>query len=45
MTFAELVQKVRDYTEVGSTVLTDAIVQSMIRETNGRTGTMVSILR
>ncbi len=36
MTFAELVQKVRDYTEVGSTVLTDAIVQSMIRDAEQR---------
>tara|TARA_R100001460_G_scaffold55440_2_gene94805 strand:- start:120 stop:809 length:690 start_codon:yes stop_codon:yes gene_type:complete len=36
MTFAELVQKVRDYTEVGSSVLTDAIVQSMIRDAEQR---------
>ena len=32
MTFAELLQKVRDYTEVGSSVLTDSILQSMIRD-------------
>ena len=32
MTFAELLQKVRDYTEVGSSVLTDSIIQSMIRD-------------
>ena len=32
MTFAELLQKVRDYTEVDSTVLTDTIVQGMIRD-------------
>tara|TARA_Y100000593_G_scaffold54865_1_gene102536 strand:+ start:2300 stop:2989 length:690 start_codon:yes stop_codon:yes gene_type:complete len=32
MTFAELLQKVRDYTEVGSAVLTDSILQSMIRD-------------
>ncbi len=32
MTFAELVQKVRDYTEVDSTVLTDSIIGSMIRD-------------
>ena len=32
MTFAELVQKVRDYTEVDSTVLSDSIVGSMIRD-------------
>jgi hypothetical protein len=32
MTFAELLQKVRDYTEVGSSVLSDSILQSMIRD-------------
>ena len=32
MTFAELLQKVRDYTEVGNSVLTDSILQSMIRD-------------
>jgi len=32
MTYAELLQKVRDYTEVDSTVLTDTIVQGMIRD-------------
>ena len=32
MTYAELVQKVRDYTEVGSSVLTDSIIESMIRD-------------
>jgi len=32
MTYAELLQKVRDYTEVGSTVLTDSIIQGMIRD-------------
>ncbi|WP_293316270.1 hypothetical protein [Phenylobacterium sp.] len=32
MTYAELLQKVRDYTEVGSSVLTDSIIQSMIRD-------------
>ena len=32
MTYAELLQKVRDYTEVDSAVLTDAIVQGMIRD-------------
>ncbi len=36
MTFAELLQKVRDYTEVGSTVLTDSILQSMIRDAEMR---------
>jgi len=32
MTYAELLQKVRDYTEVDSAVLTDTIVQGMIRD-------------
>lgn len=32
MTFAELLQKVRDYTEVDSSVLSDSIIQSMIRD-------------
>jgi hypothetical protein len=32
MTYAELLQKVRDYTEVGSSVLSDSILQSMIRD-------------
>jgi hypothetical protein len=32
MTYAELLQKVRDYTEVGSSVLTDSIIQGMIRD-------------
>ena len=32
MTFAELLQKVRDYTEVDSNVLTDSILDSMIRD-------------
>jgi len=32
MTYAELLQKVRDYTEVDSTVLTDSIIQGMVRD-------------
>jgi hypothetical protein len=32
MTFAELVAKIRNYTEVNANVLTDAIVDSMIRD-------------
>ena len=32
MTYAELVQKIRDYTEVGSEVLTDTIVNGFIRD-------------
>jgi len=32
MTYAELLQRVRDYTEVDSAVLTDTIVQGMIRD-------------
>jgi len=32
MTFAELLQKVRNYTEVDSTVLTDSIIQGMIKD-------------
>ena len=31
MTYAELLQKVRDYTEVDSAVLTDTIFQGMVR--------------
>ena len=30
MTYAELVQKIRDYTEVGSSVLTDSIINDFI---------------
>jgi len=33
MTFAELLQKVRDYTEVDSNVLTDSIIEDFIRDT------------
>lgn len=33
MTYAELVQKIRDYTEVGSEVLTSTIVNGFIRDT------------
>ena len=36
MTYAELLQKVRDYTEVGSTVLTDSIIQGMIIDAENR---------
>ena len=32
MTYAELLQRVRDYTEVDSAVLTDTIVQGMVRD-------------
>jgi hypothetical protein len=32
MTYAELLQKIRDYTEVDSNVLTDSILDSMIRD-------------
>mgnify|MGYP006262645349 CR=1 FL=1 len=32
MTYTELVQKIRDYTEVTSTVLTDAIVNGFIQD-------------
>jgi len=32
MTYAELLQKIRDYTEVDSNVLTDSIIQGMIRD-------------
>jgi hypothetical protein len=32
MTYAELVQKIRDYTEVGSEVLTSTIVNGFIRD-------------
>ena len=32
MTYAELVQKIRDYTEVGSEVLTATIVDGFIRD-------------
>ena len=31
MTYSELVQKIRDYTEVSSTVLTDAILDTTIK--------------
>ena len=36
MTYAELLQKVRDYTEVGSSVLSDSIIQGMIRDAENR---------
>ena len=36
MTYAELLQKVRDYTEVGSSVLTDSIIQGMIIDAENR---------
>jgi len=36
MTYAELLQKVRDYTEVGSSVLSDSILQGMIRDAEMR---------
>ena len=36
MTYAELVQKIRDYTEVSSTVLTDAIVNGFIENAEFR---------
>ena len=36
MTYAELVQKIRDYTEVSSTVLTDAIVNDFIEDAEFR---------
>jgi hypothetical protein len=36
MTYAELVQKIRDYTEVGSTVLTDTIVNGFIEDAEFR---------
>ena len=36
MTYAELLQKVRDYTEVGSSVLTDSIIEGMIRDAENR---------
>ena len=32
MTYAELVQKIRDYTEVSSNVLTDSITNDIIRD-------------
>ena len=32
MTFAELVAKIRNYTEVDSNVLTDSIVEDFIRD-------------
>ena len=36
MTYAELVQKIRDYTEVSSTVLTDTIVNGFISDAEFR---------
>ena len=36
MTYAELVQKIRDYTEVGSTVLTDTIINGFIQDAEFR---------
>jgi hypothetical protein len=36
MTYAELVQKIRDYTEVGSTVLTNTIVDGFINDAEFR---------
>ena len=36
MTYAELVQKIRDYTEVGSTVLSDTIVNGFIEDAEFR---------
>ena len=36
MTYAELVQKIRDYTEVSSTVLTDTIVNGIIEDAEFR---------
>ena len=36
MTYAELIQKIRDYTEVSSTVLTDAIVNDFIDDAEFR---------
>jgi hypothetical protein len=36
MTYAELVQKIRDYTEVSSTVLTDTIVNGIINDAEFR---------
>ena len=36
MTYAELVQKIRDYTEVGSTVLSDTIVNGLIEDAEFR---------
>lgn len=36
MTYAELLQKVRDYTEVGSSVLSDSIIGGMIRDAENR---------
>ena len=36
MTYAELVQKIRDYTEVGSSVLTDSIVNDFILDAEFR---------
>ena len=32
MTYAELVQKIRDYTEVSSTVLSDSIINGFIND-------------
>ncbi len=36
MTYTELVQKIRDYTEVSSTVLTDTIVNGFIENAEFR---------
>ena len=36
MTYTELVQKIRDYTEVTSTVLTDTIVNGFIQDAEFR---------
>ena len=36
MTYTELVQKIRDYTEVTSTVLTDTIVNGFIQDSEFR---------
>ena len=36
MTYAELVQKIRDYTEVGSSVLTDSIINDFILDAEFR---------
>ena len=36
MTYTELLQKIRDYTEVGSTVLTDSICNGFIQDAEFR---------
>ena len=36
MTYAELVQKIRDYTEVSSTVLSDTIINGLIEDAEFR---------